>query len=95
MALGRCRECHHQPLSDSAECCPNCGSTQGPEFYKSTKREAVYQNCPYCEGKGILTPDFWKDKGIRCVPDYEDSPCRFCNGTGKWETGDRKVEIWE
>ena len=42
MALGRCQDCR-EPMSDSAESCPHCGSTRRPvTFVKRKKIIAVH-----------------------------------------------------
>ena len=83
-SLGRCKDCHYEPLSDSAQFCPNCGSTKGPEFRKiSTTPNEV--RCSYCNGSG-------KRGGSASAKDRYDN-CPGCNGLGTVTKG--LIEYWE
>lgn len=53
MATWRCKECQYEPLSDSVESCPKCGSTRGAEFFRG--KRSGYEKCGTCEGSGCKT----------------------------------------
>ena len=61
MALGKCRDCGH-PISDSANSCPECGSTRRPiklEIRTETRE------CWFCQGDGVFLNVQYKKRVTR------------------------------